>query len=298
MSQSGRRLVVLTHDAQTFGKDYFLSRIAQDYWVPAGHDVVVQRGLKDPFEGDLAVLHIDVTTIPKAYLALARRYPAQINVSTPSIAKTMVSQALIELTSTYDGQVIVKTNANHMGRKDLEVYRAEVKSSWNPVTHLVWRLRRDLLWRSRRTLDGDYLVYENKSAVPTWVWADKHYVVEAFRPNFDGTYYYLYNWMFLGEAEICIRTASREPVIRRYGDHDLPREKCAVPENLRAWRRKLGLQFGKIDFLMHESQAVAIDVAFTPTAGTRVDREIRDQVCEALAPGFESLFRANPASIA
>ncbi len=290
MRRSNPQLVILVHKRQAFGKDYILSRLAQDYWSPSGLDVAVHWGLEGAPRGDLAILHVDLTAVPEDYRKLAQRYPRHTNASTPSIAKTSVSTSLLDPSSAYEGSVIVKTDANYMGRRELEVYRAEVKASINPIKHLLYRFRRDILWRRNQTDSGEYKVYASKSAVPPWIWQDKRFVVEAFRPNHDGQYYFIYRWFFLGKAEFCYRCFSRDPIIRRDGDEDLQREIAPVPEDLRAWRRKLGLDFGKVDFLVHEGKALPIDVAHTPTLSDATAVEIRDEICHALAPGLASLL--------
>jgi hypothetical protein len=55
-----------------------------------------------------------------------------------------------------------------------------------------------------------------------------------------------------------------------------------VPDEIRAWRRKLGFDYGKLDFVIHEDKPVLIDANRTPTLP-------RGNVAAAIREGLEEL---------
>lgn len=284
-----RRIVILTHADQPFGQDYYLARIVAWHWQAQGHEILVHHGLDDPPDGDLAILHVDTTVLPPAYLALARRYPRHINAASDSIAKRAISSNLVRQEDDYGGAVIVKTDANHRGFKELELYRRRVKRSLNPITHLVWRYRR-AIWKRHSLPDRSYPIYQHKDLVPAWMWRDRRFVVEAFRPEFDGELYYVNSWYFLGDRGVHLRYGDTERVSERLDEEGIELLEPNVPAELWAARRRLGLSFGKMDFVINEGECVLLDVSRTPASGRSRDKPKRRQICAELAAGLDSLF--------
>ena len=85
-----------------------------------------------------------------------------------------------------------------------------------------------------------------------------------------------------------MRVCSELPVVksRKLVSVDLVEE---VPDAVRSVRRKLGLDFGKIDFVMHGNDALVFDVNKTPT----VDLNKRGQpgpFVRRLADGLDGLL--------
>jgi len=285
-----RRIVVLTHEAQPFVEGYYVRRMAEDHWGKAGYEVVVQRGLKDPPEADLAFLHVDATEIPAEYRALAQSYPRHVNATIASIARRTFSQNLVRRNDDYDGPVMLKTDFNRGGIPDLVLYRRKVKTSWNPVEHLVWRYRRSIAWRLRRLPNDTYAVYDNKALAPPWAWRDRRFVLEKFRPQFDGEYYYVNFWNFFGDRDIVMTFRQKDPVVRPDLDEANLEIHDRVPEVLRPVREDMGLTFGKFDYLLHDGEVVLVDVTLTPSSGERSHLPSRQRVFAALAPGIDGLF--------
>ncbi len=123
-------IVILEHLMQAgFNHPYIVYALAER-WRTAGHEVLIHYGTSDPPPGDIAIVNIDLTVIPPAYVALFERYPRVINRATTSIAKRGFSQLILDRDSTWRGPVIVKTDANFGGRIDLEraILRERVES--------------------------------------------------------------------------------------------------------------------------------------------------------------------------
>jgi hypothetical protein len=91
-------------------------------------------------------------------------------------------------------------------------------------------------------------------------------VVERFIPEREGSLYCLRKWVFLGDADILIIDRSNHPIVKA-GDSGQELIQGRVPEELVAERRRLGIDYGKFDYVMHEGQAVLLDANSTPGVG-------------------------------
>lgn len=95
-------------------------------------------------------------------------------------------------------------------------------------------------------------------------------------------------WLFCGERERCTRHVSPQSLVK--GDDTIRREAVPVPDELRALRRKLGFDYGKFDFVMHEGRAVLLDANKTPGRARNLSSFIAAGNAN-LADGFEGLIR-------
>ncbi|HSY29496.1 MAG TPA: hypothetical protein VK832_18440, partial [Burkholderiaceae bacterium] len=109
------RIIIITHHYDDFlGEDYLLRHFIQR-WSQAGHRVILQNGLGDWPEGDIAILHVDLSVVPTAYAEAARKYPIVVNGTALSICKKVVSRQLVQPGDGWLGPVIVKTDLNCRG---------------------------------------------------------------------------------------------------------------------------------------------------------------------------------------
>jgi hypothetical protein len=60
-----------------------------------------------------------------------------------------------------------------------------------------------------------------------------------------------------------------------------------VSEEILEVRRRLGFDYGKIDYVVHEGQVVLIDVNTTPVWGGRRLKPLQRSRAEFMAPGIE-----------
>jgi len=88
-------------------------------------------------------------------------------------------------------------------------------------------------------------------------------VVERFLPEREGDRYFMRHYLFLGDRARNVRVADSTPFMRRSWavpvDEGLP-----VPEQVLAFRRRLGMDYGKIDYTIHNGEVVIVDVNRTP----------------------------------
>ena len=234
---------------------YLIGQLA-GLWREQGHRVTV--GPTARLEADVGLLHIDRTRVSGGCLPANPDRRPLLNASVLDISKRRISTQLLSPDSVYAGPVIIKTDANAFGgpeRRALPVWSLRrCRRRWSGTRW--WRLVRELPRIS-------YPVLDNLSRVPGWVWRRDDLVVERFLPEREGDEYTLRVWLFFGDQEYGARLFSREPVVKvrsitRYEYLD------SVPDSLRAFRRRLGMDFGKIDYVMVDGETVPLDANKTP----------------------------------
>ena len=284
-------VAILTHQYQGLDQDYFLARCKDLHWQPQGRRVLVHQGLGPPPEADLAFLHVDLTVVPDGYRALADRYPFCVNRSVVDISKRQVSRWLVGRDDPYDGPVIVKTDLNHGGQSERRLRLAQRR-------HRFARLREAAdrwLPRPWRSL-GDYQVFERKAQVPGWVWRRRDLVVERFFFERFGEGYQLRQWFFLGDRGLVSKMFGPTPYVKWNPPHTYFTYDHNVPPALWQRRRELGMDFGKIDFLLQGDETIVLDVNPTPHAGTRTVFERAQWWAGILAEGVDSVAPGGRAS--
>lgn len=245
-------IVLIEHALQQQTKTDYMAHLLARFWREQGHKVYRQCGTENPPLADLAVLHVDVTTVPRAYVDLAGRYPRTINLGVTDIGKRAFrGDDILTRDSDWTGPVIVKTNANFGGRVDQYLRYFQLEQALAP----------DI---AEAPVLDEYPVYSSAQDVPAQYWATPDYVVERFTPERDDRGHYMRVWVFMGDRERSMRYRSNAQVIKSANFIDA--EPVAVPDELRAWRKRLGFDFGKFDYVMHEGRCVLLDVNRTPGA--------------------------------
>lgn len=263
-------IVILEHAHQaSANQDYLLYALARN-WRDWGHTILMHRGLDDPPEADLAIQNVDLTIIPDEYRRLAERYPKVINGAVLDISKRRFSQLLLSEDSDYEGPVIVKTDANSRGKMDQHIVRKIETSLRAP--------------KSKPISLNHYHVYDSLWDVPDSAWKQQALIVEKFLPEKDDNGYYLRHWVFCGDRERSVRYRAAVPVIK---SRDLiERLPAEVPDEIRAWRERLRVDFGKFDYVLHNGEYLLLDVNTTPTTPAQEDTNHK-AVREAMARGID-----------
>jgi len=266
-----KKIVILTHEFDDFSRrDYLLNRLSQ-HWRHFGHDVSVVAGSKRLPDADIAILHVDLSVVPDTYLRALEKYPRVLNGRVADIRKRAISRNLLSQRHRWNGAVVVKTDLNHAG-----------------IPERLMARRSGAAGASNAPCPGDepYSILSSIRAVNRQVWVDPTKVVERFLPERDHRGYWLRAWVFLGNAERCTRYLSRTPIVK--GSAILDREPVEVPKALRAERRRLGFDYGKFDFVLHEGKPVLFDANRTP-AGAPPGPGV-DEANLRLAMGIDSFF--------
>ncbi|HVC10717.1 MAG TPA: hypothetical protein VNE59_03690 [Burkholderiales bacterium] len=266
-------IVILEHALQRSLRLPYLVYGLAERWRRDGHRVIVHHGLDAPPAGDLAIVNIDLTVIPAAYRALYARYAKVLNGAVLDVSKRRYSLDLLDRYSDWVGAVIVKTDANFGGRPEAllrSVAVAEGSSCDIPAGPLA----------------QGYPIYRSLREVPAAVWTTPGLIVERFLPERDARGdYYLRTWMFLGDRDRSTRWRATGPIVK--ADNTLERVPAEVPDEIRAWRERLGFDFGKFDFVRHGERWVLLDVNRTPAYPPWVPG-VPDPALDTLAPGLRS----------
>lgn len=286
------RIVVINHINYADSKmiKYLISPLAEK-WREDGHDVEFFSGCRKFSSADLALLHVDLSVVPKSYIKFARRYPRILNERVIDIRKSAISPNLIGLKSDYQGQVIAKTDLNAGGNPEhfYERYPFEEK-------RLLVRL-----WRTAvRAISGtnvpdppgkDYKIFDNIKHVPPNILNNQRYIIEKFLPEIENGLYFTRRCHVLGNRSITQRMGNPNPLgggfapVFEWIDCD--------PEVLEI-ARKFGLDYGAIDYTVVKGRVNMFDLNKTIGLGGLEYAEIREnhaKVVEHLAPGIYSFFR-------
>jgi hypothetical protein len=237
---------------------YLIQRMVP-LWEEMGWRVLEVRGLKGWPEADAVFLHVDLSVVPVPYAEQAQRYRWRWNAGALDIRKRRVLKDCLGPDSPHEGPVIVKTDLNYAGRPE---FMNRVARSWIPGRIFRWCDGFAGLPALRKK--EDYRIYPGLRDVPASVWADSSWVVQPFVTEREGGEYILREYNFLGAVEWLREESSPDPIItagrlrRAVGG--------PVPEPLRALRRELKLDYGKIDYVMHEGVPYIYDV--NKTIGT------------------------------
>lgn len=298
MKSSGR-VVFLEHPHRLLALDHshYIARHLAARWRQQGIEVL--RGA-DPAalpSADALFLHVDLSVLPPAYCGLGGGFGAAINAGITDIRKRTLSLNQVVPGDGYDGPVIIKTSLNYAGAPERNTLipdgavargllrlRHKWRRGWERLGILASARRRV----SRILSKEGYCILPSVDRVPEECFADPDIVIERFTPEYHEGRYVLREWYFLGEAEFVRTELSSDPVITS-GEYrpDLTRE---VPANLRRLRREWRIDYGKIDYVMKDSEAVVFDVNKTPCFVGQPVSEAHHRLIETLAPGIASFL--------
>lgn len=233
---------------------------------------------------DAVIVHTDYSVVPEHLLAAVPEGTAIINGKARDIRKSKVSQMLLTRSSDWTGPVIVKTDANAHGAEEYVYHHIHLTRLLKILAARVvpWQWVGELPLRR-------YPILDHISHVPGWVWDDPRLIVDRFMPEREGDLYILRLWMFFGDKEYCMKVTGRQAMVK---SRDLVSVELMneVPADVRKVREELGLDFGKIDFVLHDGKARVFDVNKTPTVFLNKQGRPGPYV-RSLADGLEGLLK-------
>lgn len=252
------RIVLITHEYDRLSESrgpfrradgrYLIFHILQHLrW--RGHSWRHARGIDKQVNGDMAILHADATRTPPEYVEYAGRFPLCINIGATDIAKTRISNGLLTRDADWQGPAIVKTALNYRGIPEQRL-NAAARALGRPEP-----------FPGSPSVEG-YPVYEHLSEVPSDAFDNPDLVVERFMPEKTHDGYALRHWLFMGEAESCVRVVARDRTVK--GEGIFRRETIEIPPEIRARRKQFGIDYGKFDFVIHEGKPYLLDANKTP----------------------------------
>ncbi len=274
------RVAVLFRAQERNVAGYLIHHLAQ-VWSEDGLEVVYLYGIERFVPADLVLVHVDLSVVPESYLEYAARYPIVLNGRLQDIRKTVTSRYLVQPADDWDGPVIVKSDLNCGGA-------AEYGSSQTGLRRL--RVVRAVARRlTPIPTSCDYRIFERLADVPPALAENPDLVVERFLPDIEDGLYHVHMYQFLGDGERCSRIGSREPVFK--ADTSTTAHVVEPHAEARAWRDELGLDYGKIDYTLHEGEVILLDANKTTGAsGPYLEHDTLRAERRRQADGIHSYF--------
>jgi hypothetical protein len=282
------RIAILVHEYDTwFDEPSTAITRWREVWAETGHSVVVVRGTREHVDADVVVNHVDTTITPRAYRRCMQRFPVGINRELVDISKRAVSTKLVRPGDGYEGPVMVKTNANAGGGRDLALgARASVagRVAWKRA-----RARQRDLARAHHLPVSAYPVFSSTAQVPAGVWRNRHLVVERLVSERAGDDYITRTWWFCGSRGLNTALRATAPVAK--GPVVVERRELPdpVPALVHETRARLHADLGRIDYAVVDGQAVVYDVSRTPVMHPDAVATHGDEL-RALAHGIDDLL--------
>jgi len=283
----GKRIALLLHERDRDHRPRYLVQRLADFWREDGHEVVELCGAARSEPADVAILHVNLSVVPQPYLDLAARFPVTLNVRARDIRKSSTSRNLLRPGDAWQGPVIVKSDLNFGGRPERRL-----------EPRLLDRLAPDGTRRRRAAVAAglaspiatprDYRVFERLDDVPRRLRRRRDLVVERFLPECEDGLYHTRMYQFLGDHERCARIGSPSPILKA-GTAGTTEWVEPHPE-ARAWRAALGLDYGKIDYVVHEGTPVLLDANKTTGLATYGDPDELVAARRHQAEGLYSYF--------
>jgi len=279
------RVAILLHERQRGieRRGYRIWALARR-WEEQGIRVDRVWGPRARIDADILIPHIDLTVLPREYGEVLDAHPRVVNRLARDMSKRRISRNLVREGDGYEGPVIVKTDRNHGGLGEAGA------RSWlhGTLARLAPRLARAApglfgLGRARYLDPYRCPVFASARDVPAEVFRNAHLVVERLMLEREGARCFVRYYSFFGDRHVCLRRSGTDPVVR----FDSSLEGAVpIPDEIVAERRRLGLDYGKLDFVMHDGAPVLLDANPTPALPRRVDPESRRQLVEGLADGI------------
>lgn len=284
-----RHIAVLFHerDGQRDPSSYLVHHLAE-FWREDGHEVTYLFGPRRFVPADLVLVHVNLSVVPDEYLEFAARYPIVLNGRIRDIRKSTISTNLVRPGDGWDGPVIVKSNLNYAGEPERYLRQTPIERRWRVLRGLRRTAGRLGGEHSPFHESRDYQVFERAADVPARWFANRHVVVERFRPEVEDGFYYVRIYMFLGDRWSCTRVGTRNPVVK--SDPDARTESVEPASEIVAWRRKFGMDYGKLDYVVNDAEVVLLDVNKTTGASQYMDDEKRRVMRRHQAEGLYSCF--------
>jgi hypothetical protein len=135
----------------------------------------------------------------------------------------------------------------------------------------------------------DYRLFDRLAAVPESWFRNRHAVVERFRPEIENGLYHLRMYQFLGDRWSCTRLASPDPILKAATSVRV--ERVEPHPEIVAWRETLRMDYGKLDYVVHEGEVVLLDANKTTGASRHMGDAELQAMRRHLAEGLYAYFR-------
>ncbi|HEX7708253.1 MAG TPA: hypothetical protein VF701_17455 [Thermoanaerobaculia bacterium] len=286
----GRHIAILYHAKSTRADlEGSLVYHLASHWRAAGHQVTFLLGTRHYVPADLLFVHVDLSVVPPEYVEFAARYPATVNAGATDIRKSRIAEGLLHPGDAWAGPVIAKSDLNYGGEPEQRFGRWGVLHRSKPGRVMVRFLATRTRWLSPFHGWHSYPIFDRLDLVPRRLLDDHRVVIQPFVPEVEGGLYHVRLYQFLGDRSTCRRISSREPLVK--SGTTIKSEVVEPHPVVEQWRQHLRLDYGKIDYVIHEGTPILLDANKT----TGVDDQGRGPEQDARrffhAGGIDSFFR-------
>ncbi len=267
------KIAVLFSEGDNNPKTYVVHYLAE-HWRQAGHEVVYLMGTGCFIPADLLFLHVDLSVVPAAYLHFANRYPRVLNRRITDIRKSRVSRLLVGPNDSWSGPVIIKSDLNYGGIPERAFGRTWLERRFPTLKRARNKAERVVRRHTKFLTPLEYQIYPDLGGVPKSVFRSAYWVVEKFLPEVESGFYHLRMYQFLGDRYLSTRLASKDQMIKVVNSSSITDiDPHPIVEQ---WRRDFGLDYGKLDYVVHDGEPILLDINKTVGAvsGPRNDAEV------------------------
>jgi hypothetical protein len=286
---AARHIAVLFHEHDRYRDPsaYLVHHLAE-FWREDGHKVSYLYGTRRFVPADIVLVHINLSVVPARYLEFASRYPIVLNGRIRDIRKSTISSNIVRPGDPWDGPVIVKSDLNYAGAPERFLRRTWMEQRWRTLRSVRRRLDRMRGMAAPFEESFDYKLFDRIDDVPAEWFSNKDVIVEKFRPELENGIYHVRIYMFLGDRWSCPRVGTAKHVVK--SEPGAQTEVVEPAAEVVAWRGELGLDYGKLDYVVNNGEVVCIDVNKTTGASTYMDSETRRRNRRHQAEGIYSYF--------
>lgn len=246
------RIAILNNSGHAPGNCTHLTDLLAEHWRASGIEVIELSGTRSFVEADLLFLNLSRPVVPEEYNRFAAQYPVTFNAGASDLRKHRYSSGLLQAGATYKGAVIVKSDQGY------------VSPSTSERASLLRRLTGFPRTESRNAAviaNDNYRIYPSINDVPAEKFAPG-YIVQKFLPEENAGRYVLRQYHFLGDKHFLSLQTSGAAIIRTSVPQSL--EEWTPPKELLDLRIRLGLDYGRIDFVEVDGKPFVIGVARSP----------------------------------
>lgn len=258
MTVRPKRLAILNSPATPRGVRQHMVAFIEDFLRESGVEVIHLYGTDRFVPADALFVHVDLSVVPDSVGQFASRYPIAINAHATDIRKHRFVDGLLEAGADYPLPVIVKSDLNYGGTPEFHALNLFQRATRKAGRILMGTPAAPILEKS------SYKVFPSLSDVPPRFFSP-HTVVQKMLPEKDGDMYVLREYMFLGDLHYESIERSEKPVFTE--DYHVSCLPVTPHPRLLAMRRQLRLDYGKIDYVMHDGVPFIFDANKTMGLG-------------------------------
>lgn len=275
MTARRRRLAILHSRGSDPGTRVHMVMEIADRLQELGVEVVHLYGTSRFEPADAIFVHVDLSVVPREYLEFARRYPIRFNDKGADIRKRGFVDGLLTAGSDYPLPVIVKSNLNYGGAPE-----QKERSMLERAAH---RLRRMAEGAPARTqTKDDYRIYPSLSKVPASSFSSDM-IVQKLILEKDGDKNLLREYFFFDDMHYQNFERSSDIIITE--DEQLGCKPFVPHPKLLEVRRRLQLDYGKIDYVMSNGEPFIFDANKTLGMGVKGNTD-------EFSPDFAAMLKA------